>query len=78
MPDTKYLQKCIIQIIPLNVNELLLQGRHQKSLKRLVLRMDNCGTDEDLYLEYLRCLVAVHDRRENGEVLSAVELKKEV
>ena len=40
--------------------------------------MDNCGTDEDLYLEYFRCLVAVHDRRENGEVLSAVEFKKEL
>ena len=40
--------------------------------------MNNCGTDEDLYLEYFRCLVAVHDRRENGEVLSAVEFKKEL
>ena len=65
-------------IKPLSVNELLLQDCHQKSLKRLVLRMDNCGTDEDLYLEYFRCLVAVHDLRENGEVFSAVELKKEL
>ena len=40
--------------------------------------MNNCGTDENLYLEYLRCLVGVHDRRENGEVLSAVEPKKEL
>ena len=55
-----------------------MQGRHQKSLKRLVLQMDNCGTDEDLYLEYLRCLVAVYERREKGDVLSAVELKKEL
>ena len=65
-------------IKPLSVNELLLQDCHQKSLKRLVLQMNNCGTDENLYLEYLRCLVAVHDRRENGEVLSAVEFKKEL
>ena len=65
-------------IKPLSVNELLLQGCHQKSLKRLVLQMNNCGTDEDLYLEYLRCLVAVHDRRENGDLLSADELKKEL
>ena len=68
----------VYNIKPLSVNELLLQGCQQKSLKRLVLQMNNCGTDEDLYLEYFRCLVAVHDLRENGEVFSAVELKKEL
>ena len=65
-------------IKPLSVNELLLQDCHQKSLKRLVLTMNNCGNDEDVYLEYFRCLVAVHGRREGGEVLSAVELEKEL
>ena len=65
-------------IKPLSVNEFLLQGCHRKSLRRLVLEMNNCGSDEDLYLEYFRCIVAVHDRRECGEVLSAVELEKEL
>ena len=61
-----------------SVNELLLQGCHQKSLKELVSQMNNCGGDEDLYLEYFRSLVAVYDCRESGEVLSAVELEKEL
>ena len=65
-------------IKPLSVNEFLLQGCHRKSLRRLVLQMNNCGSDEDLYLEYFRCIVAVHDRRECGEILSAVELEKEL
>ena len=63
---------------PLSVNELLLKGCHQKSLNRLLLQMNNCGSDEDLYLEYFRCLVTVHNRRECGEVLPAVDLEKEL
>ena len=63
---------------PLSVNELLLQGCHQKSLNRLLLEMNNFGSDEDLYLDYFRCLVDVHDRRKCGEVLSAVDLEKEL
>mgnify|MGYP001478494899 CR=1 FL=1 len=65
-------------IKPLSVNEFLLQGCHRKSLRKLFLQMNNCGSDEDLYLEYFRCIVAVHDRRECGEILSAVELEKEL